>query len=54
MAKKTKGSFQKKAEQIAKKQKISLASASAILAEGARNASKAAKKKNPNLKKVKG
>jgi len=38
---------------IAKKQGISKEGASAILAASTRNASKAAKKKNPNLKKVK-
>ena len=40
--------------QIAKKQGISKERAGAILAAGARKASAAAKKKNPNLKKVKG
>jgi hypothetical protein len=39
---------------IAKKQGISKESAGAILAAGARKASPAAKKANPNLKKVKG
>ena len=39
--------------QIAKKQGISKERAGAILAAGARKASPAAKKKNPNLKKVK-
>ena len=39
---------------IAKKQGVSMKSAGAILAAGARKASPAAKKKNPNLKKVKG
>jgi hypothetical protein len=41
-------------KQIAKKQGVSMAGAGAILAAGARKASKAAKKKNPNLLKVKG
>ena len=40
--------------QIAKKQGISKDRAGAILAAGARKASPAAKKANPNLKKVKG
>ena len=40
--------------QIAKKQGISKERAGAILAAGARKASAAAKKKNPNLLKVKG
>ena len=39
---------------IAKKQGVSMERAGAILASGARKASAAAKKKNPNLKKVKG
>lgn len=39
---------------IAKKQGISKERAGAILAAGARKASKAAVKANPNLKKVKG
>ena len=37
---------------IAKKQGIPMKNAGAILAAGARGASKAAKKANPNLKKV--
>ncbi len=37
-----------------KKQGVSKASARKILASGARKASPAAKRKNPNLKKVKG
>ena len=40
--------------QIAKKQGIPMERAGAILAAGARKASAAAKRKNPNLKKVKG
>lgn len=39
---------------IAKKQGIPMERAGAILAAGARKASPAAKKANPNLKKVKG
>lgn len=46
--------FKKAQAQIAKKQGISKERAGAILAAGARKASAAAKKKNPNLKKVKG
>jgi len=41
-------------KQIAKKQGISQERAGAILAAGARKASKSAIKKNPNLLKVKG
>ena len=39
---------------IAKKEGISKNAAGAILANSSRNASPAAKKKNPNLKKVRG
>jgi hypothetical protein len=46
--------FKAAQKQIAKKQGISMAGAGAILAAGARKASKTAKKKNPNLLKVKG
>ena len=46
--------FKKAQSQIAKKQGISMERAGAILAAGARKASAAAKKKNPNRKKVKG
>ena len=46
--------FKAAQKQIAKKQGVSMASAGAILAAGARKASSAAKKKNPNLLKVKG
>jgi hypothetical protein len=46
--------FKAAQKSIAKKQGISMKSAGAILAAGARKASAAAKKKNPNLKKVKG
>ena len=46
--------FQKVQKEIAKKQGISEERAGAILASGARKASPAAKRANPNLKKVKG
>ena len=46
--------FKAAQKQIAKKQGISMERAGAILATGARKASAAAQKKNPNLKKVKG
>lgn len=46
--------FKKVAAGIAKKQGISKERANAILAAGSRKASPAAKKANPNLKKVKG
>ena len=46
--------FKKAQSQIAKMQGISMERAGAILAAGARKASAAAKKKNPNLKKIKG
>jgi len=46
--------FKAAQSQIAKKQGISKERAGAILAAGARKASAAAKKKNPNLKKIKG
>ena len=46
--------FKKNAQKIAKKQGVSMERASAILAAGARKASPAAKKKNPDLKKVTG
>jgi hypothetical protein len=46
--------FKAAAKDIAKKQGVSLKSAGAILASGARKASATAKKANPNLKKVKG
>lgn len=41
-------------KQIAKKQGVSMQRAGAILAAGARKASKKAVKANPNLKKVRG
>jgi hypothetical protein len=46
--------FKAAQKQIAKKQGISMVGAGAILAAGARKASKVAKKRNPNLLKVKG
>jgi len=46
--------FQAVAAKIAAKNKVSKARASAILAASSRNASKAAKAKNPRLKKVSG
>lgn len=46
--------FKAAAKKIAAKQGVSKESAGAILAAGARKASKAAVKANPNLKKVKG
>lgn len=46
--------FEKTQAKIAKKQGISEERAGAILASGARKASPAAKRANPNLKKVKG
>ena len=48
------GSFQNKARGISQKQHIPMKNAQAILAAGARNASPAAKRANPNLNKVKG
>ena len=44
--------FKAAAKSIAKKQGIPMENAGAILAAGARKASPAAKKANPNLKKV--
>lgn len=46
--------FKAAQKQIAKKQGIGMERAGAILAAGARKASPAAKKANPNLMKVKG
>ena len=46
--------FKAAQKQIAKKQGITQERAGAILAAGARKASKAAIKKNPNLLKIKG
>jgi len=51
--KKTTG-FKNVQKEIARKQGISMKSAGAILASAGRNASPAAKAKNPNLKKIKG
>ena len=53
MAKKHPG-FKVVQKQIASKEGIPMKNAGAILANSSRNASKAAKKKNPNLNKVKG
>lgn len=53
MAKKHPG-FKAVQAKIAKKEGYSKEKAGAILAAATRNASKAAKKKNPRLKKVKG
>lgn len=44
--------FKKAAASVAAKQGIPVKNAQAIIAAGARKASPAAKKKNPNLKKV--
>lgn len=46
--------FKTAQKQIAKKQGIPMKRAGAILAAGARKSSAAAKRRNPNLKKVKG
>ncbi len=46
-------SFKKVQAKIAKKEGVSKKSAGAILANASRNASPAAKRKNPKLKKVK-
>lgn len=54
MAKSSHPGFKAVASKIAKKQGISKARASAILASSSRNASKKAKAKNPRLKRVKG
>ena len=55
MAKAKKGmGFAAAQKSIAKKSGVSMKSAGAILASSTRKASPAAKKKNPNLKKVKG
>ena len=55
MAKARKGmGFKAAQSQIASKQGISRKRAGAILAASSRNASPAAKRRNPNLKKVKG
>lgn len=54
MATKKHPGFKEVQKKIAKKQSISMESAGAILASSSRKASAAAKKANPNLKKVKG
>jgi hypothetical protein len=46
--------FKAVAKKIAGEQGISMKGANAILASSSRNASKAAKRKNPRLKKVRG
>ena len=46
--------FKAAQKNIARRQGVSMESAGAILAASTRRASAAAKKKNPNLKKVKG
>jgi uncharacterized protein YoaH (UPF0181 family) len=46
--------FKAAAKSVEKKEGVSKGEADAIIAAGARNASKKAKKANPNLKKVKG
>ncbi len=46
--------FKKVQQQIARREGIPMERAGAILAAASRNASPAAKKKNPSLKKVKG
>jgi len=53
MARKLRG-FKTIAKHIARKQGIPIERANAILAAGTRRASKAAKRKNPKLKRVKG
>lgn len=53
MAKKSNPGFQAIQDKIAKKEGVPKDSAGAILASATRGASKTAKKKNPNLKKVK-
>lgn len=54
MATKKVRGFKKNAALIAKRQGVSKKAASAILAAGARKASKAAVRKNPRLKRVSG
>jgi len=46
--------FDAAARDVAKRQGVSMKRARAIIAAGARKASPAAKKRNPNLRKVKG
>ena len=52
MATKTHPGFKAVANKIAKSEGVSKEAANAILASASRKASKGAKKKNPNLKKV--
>jgi hypothetical protein len=47
-------SFKSVQKKIASKEGMSMKSAGAVLAKSSRDASPAAKRKNPNLKKVKG
>lgn len=54
MATKKHPGFKAVARKIASKQGVSMKQASAILASSSRNASSAAKKANPRLKKVRG
>lgn len=54
MASKKHPGFKAAQDKIAKKEGVSKKAAGAILADSSRKASKGAKKKNPNLKKVKG
>ncbi len=54
MATKKHSGFKAVQKKIAKQQGVSMESAGAILASSSRNASAAAKKKNPRLKKVRG
>ena len=49
-----KGAFDRVADKIARKDGVSKASADAILANASRHASPAAKRANPDLKRVKG
>ncbi len=46
--------FKAAAKSVERKEGVSKARAGAIIAAGARNASAAAKRKNPNLRRVKG
>jgi hypothetical protein len=54
MAKKAHPGFDAVARSIAKREGVSLERARAMLAAGTRRASAAAKRRNPNLRKVKG
>lgn len=53
MAKKKKGGFQEAVKNVMKGGKYDKDSAGAIVAEASRNASPEAKRRNPNLRKVK-